>query len=489
MQYAQHVLLANAPEYLSHRDPSHPLVILLSGTLFADSLRPLLLVQAAMSVLTIMFVFYTLAEISRGLALVAGWVALGSFIPFQYQNMIFNDHVFGFFFSLLCYTTVRALRQPTPMRLYDLTVAIGWIILSRLTLWTALLLPLCILLWGLKTLPRPARRKHAVCITVLFCLIFSLNYYCRYGQFISQEGVAPIRGQIGWQVLSSIYRFGYTVPKAFSPDDGPATAKLHEKLLYVFRNKSNFPHAIAGNTPEEKIEALFRTPEMDNFYSLYGIIILNDQMGNADVAIMKEQLLAHPQIILTIIKQAFLENAFAYYRYSIGADIPVEAHYHYFPNIYKITFMPLYFMTQTEFVAKGIGGHIEQEMLDSMVQYEYPDPLSLPWHIYYDVWFALLVSIASLTAYLGLIAMLVLVLWKKASLRHHDVRLFLLLNIMLWPPAMLVSAITYMTYRYHVETGTWLLAIGCLGGWFLWRLWQEVGARWGYAGSEICSTS
>lgn len=481
LRYAQHVLMGNAPEYLAHRDPSHPLVILLSGTVFLDTLRPMLLVTASMSALTIVFIYRTLAIISRRLALWSGWIVLLSFIPFQFQNMIFNDHVFGFFFSLLCFTSVRAYMQPTPIRLYDLTVAIGWMILSRLTFWTALPLPFYILFRGIRNLPGRARLKHGIGISLVFCLIFVTNYYCRYGQYYYEGGVAPVQRQVGWQVLSGIYRFSHTLENPFSPDDGPATTAFRENLLARLRENPSYLEIIPGRTAEEISDAAFRFPLMDNFRFIYEMMFHGGATGERDVEILKEQLVAHPHIVLPILKQAFLENAFAYYRYSIGVDIPLEAHYRNFPSAYKITFMPLHQLIATDRtsaetygVATQIQGNIGDEMMESIRLYSRADIFTLPWHVYYDVWFAFFISAASIIGYAGFMTLLVLLLAKTLSWRDPAIRLFIALNVMLWPPAMLVSAITYMTWRYHVETGSWQIAIGCLGAWFIVKAVREL---------------
>lgn len=459
--YAQHLFMGHIPPYLYNRDPAHGLVVFLSGALHADSIYPLLLVQAIMSVLTMVFIYHALAPVSRRVALAAGWANVASFIPFQFQNMIFNDHVFAFFFSLLCYTTLRAWRANTPMRLYDLAVAIGWLSLTRLTLWIALPIPLLVLACGIRRLP--ARRwRHGLAILAVLGGFAGANYYFRYAQF--GDGVAPVQSQIGWQALSNMYRFNQAVPGSFSPQDGPVTALLHERMAQMLEAAPGLArqYHLNGKTVDEQVASMFRQPHYGTFRLIYTEFVMSDPSRRLDVELMWEQLRTHPLLLIPIAREAFLDNAFAYYRTSIGAPNPMERHYHGFPAGYKIVFMPLYYLPETNVVAKGMGGNIEQELRRSMERFETPEPYALPWHVYYDAWFTFCVSAASVLALLGVLAALWL-LRRRGAWREADLQTFILLHMLYWPPAMLISGLVYMTYRYHVETACWLIALGCLG--------------------------
>ena len=102
MRYADAIVHGTTlPPDIAQRDAGYPLLIILSGFPFSQSLIPLFLIQAGFAILLPLLVYESLQRLSPRTAFYAGLASILMLSPFYFMKMIHHDQTYIFFSMLI----------------------------------------------------------------------------------------------------------------------------------------------------------------------------------------------------------------------------------------------------------------------------------------------------------------------------------------------------------------------------------------------------
>jgi len=272
---------AKLPATVAQREVGLPLLYILGGFPWSRSFVGITLIFAAFAVLIPVLVYWSLVRASPTVAFYMGLVCIVSLSPFTYLKFFYPDQA-DMFFNLLAVTLLIEFFWTGRFRmLYFFTLAALAASFTR----TAgnLMYPV---LMAIAFVTVRGRLRHYFGCALIFVLATGLYQWHRYEIFDMRNQSSAPSGK-GMQIFYSTYLylgdFGYRL----SPDDGPNTKTLLDKLrqelqpnvresALVKRALPDDPpefmeNHVYANTPEELFEKIATQPNEEYWAILMGI--------------------------------------------------------------------------------------------------------------------------------------------------------------------------------------------------------------------------
>ena len=354
-----------------YRDPAYPFLIWLSGYPLTNNLFVLFLFQTLMAAAVPPLICLTLSTFSPMAALAAGWVSLISLVPFIFQLQLFNDQLHLFLLVLCACTAVRCLSTGHIGCLYGVAVSFALLLASRPTFVALAPLPLVLATRWLLEMRQSNRARvyHVVGAVAIFALLTVANLWLRAAPYVGgyppgeigpkraadahlagaalhhDTGFTPVTNYSAEQLFSQLYLHGGKFAESFRPEDGPATKRFLEVMQIYIQNSDyvngtnesfiqyteRFLHAKSPTviSPAQALDTylhhpIYQVATLHNFFDWYG------NRANALVRGMYvEQITRHPKILVSMLRNGFMEVMFASY-----------SRYHYNDEYFSYPFLP-----------------------------------------------------------------------------------------------------------------------------------------------------
>ncbi len=293
------------PPVVAQREVGFSLLYILGGFPWSHSFVGITLIQAVFAVLIPMLVYWAIARASPRIAFYSGLACIISLSPYTYMKFFYPDQADIFFNLLAVALLIEFLWTGRFRMLYFFTLAALAASFTR----TAGNLMFPVLL-TIAFITVRGRFRHYLACTLIFVLAMGAYQLHRYEIFDMRNQKSTPSGT-GMQILYSTYLylgdFGYRL----SPDIGPNTKRMLEKIreelrptvresVLIRRNVGDTPPEFMEKyfyafTPEQLIEKLSTEPNEEYYWNVLFSIDDNDQFR---LAIAKEIALSHPWYIV-----------------------------------------------------------------------------------------------------------------------------------------------------------------------------------------------
>lgn len=293
------------PPDVAQREVGFALLYILGAFPFTHSFIGITLILALFAVLIPVLVYWCIVRSSPGIAFYTGLVCILSLAPFTYMKFFYPDQAYIFFNLLSVTLLIEFLWTGRSRMLYFFTVAALAASFTRTAgnLMYPVLLTIAYLTVG-------GRFRHYLGCALIFALATGAYQWHRY-EIFDMRHQASIPSGKGMQILYATYLylgdFGYRL----SPDMGPNTKRLLEKLgealqpnvrdsALVKQNMGASPpefmeQHVYRYTPEELLEKISTEPNEEYYWDFVYAVDTNDQFF-LDVA--KEIALSHPWYVV-----------------------------------------------------------------------------------------------------------------------------------------------------------------------------------------------
>ncbi len=293
------------PPQFAQREVGFPLLYILGGFPFTHSFIGITLIQAILAVLISVLVYWSVARASETIAFYTGLSCIISLSPFTYMKFFYPDQAY-MFFNLLTLTLLIGFLWDGQFRmLYFFTFAAVAASFTR----TAGNLMYPVLLTIAYVTVR-GRIRHYVRCALIFAICAGLYQWHRYEIFDMRHQPSRPSGT-GMQILYSTYLylgdFGYRL----SPDFGPNTRRLFERmreeLKPTVRDSPLIKRALGDSppefyekyffpyTPEQLIEKISTEPNEEYYWNVVNAVDTNDQFF---LEVAKEIARSHPWYVV-----------------------------------------------------------------------------------------------------------------------------------------------------------------------------------------------
>jgi hypothetical protein len=216
----------------------YALLLVLSLSRVTHSLTGILLIQAAMAVAIIWFIYRICSFFSIRFAFIMAILAMISLVPYNFQVIIFHDQSQLFFLFFLTYALFVFKESPSYKTAFILLLAYDLITCFRPTY--ALLLPIVLLNFYIVLHKDVNRLQYLKLIVVMLASILAVHLasYGIYLYFIHKTNDKNhIITTVGVQTLENVCKLSHQISGAFS--QGVASLQFKQLLLMHFANSKN----------------------------------------------------------------------------------------------------------------------------------------------------------------------------------------------------------------------------------------------------------
>ena len=318
---------------IAQKDVGVPLLYIFSGFTIFHSFIGITLVQAAFGILMPVLVFYALVRASPTVAYYAGIALTLSLAPVLYIKWLYHDQSY-IFFNLLAITLMVAFlwsRRPRTLYFFTLAALAGSFTRAAGNLMYPVLMAV-----ALVTVRRPIR--HFVGAALIFVAGVGLYQWHRY-EIFDMRNRPHIPSGIGFQVLYGTYVSMGDFGVKLSPDIGPNTKRLLEKLKEELgpttRESALIKHALLDDppdfmekyvyayTPDELYEKIIDEPNQE-YFSILSLVDPGNDGFLLKVALEIDR--AHPWYVVQYsarnVYHAIFEPGYLTPRYSVAGYSP-----------------------------------------------------------------------------------------------------------------------------------------------------------------------
>ncbi|TAK74929.1 MAG: hypothetical protein EPO11_06280, partial [Gammaproteobacteria bacterium] len=213
------------PPSLAQREVGFPLLYILGGFTFTHSFIGITLILATFAILMSILVYLSLEWFSPAIAFYTALACIISLAPFTYMKFFYPDEAYMFFNLLSVTLLIRFIQSKGKFRLlYFFTLAALAASFTR----TAGNLMYPLLLSIAYIMVRGSLRHYLICI-LIFALGTGIYQWHRYEIFDMRHQPSIPSGK-GMQILYSTYLFLGDFGVKLSPDFGPNTKRLFDKI-------------------------------------------------------------------------------------------------------------------------------------------------------------------------------------------------------------------------------------------------------------------
>ncbi len=290
---------------VAQREVGLPLLYVISGFPFWKSFIGITLIFGALAVITPLLVYWAVAWASPTIAYYTGLVCIFSLAPFTYMKFLYPDQLYMCVNLLAITLLVGYLWSGKVHFLYCFTLAAVAASFTR----TAGNLMFPVLL-AIAFFTVKGRYRHYLACALIFVTAAGAYQWHRYEIFDMRNQPSKPSG-MGMQMLYSTYLylgdFGYRL----SPDIGPNTKRLFERMREELRPTVRDSPLIKKRlgdsppefmekyfyalTPEQLIEKIATQPNEEYYWNVVSVVDTNDQFS---LEVAKEIARAYPWYIV-----------------------------------------------------------------------------------------------------------------------------------------------------------------------------------------------
>lgn len=293
------------PPGVAQREVGFPLLYILGGFPFTHSFIGITLIQAAFAILMSILVYLSLAGASPAIAFYMGLACIISLSPFTYIKFFYPDQAYMFFNLLSVTLLIKFIQSGRFPLLYFFTLIAVAASFTR----TAGNLMYPVLL-AIAYFSVRGRWHHYLACILIFAFATGIYQWHRYEIFDMRNQPSIPSGK-GMQILYSTYLFLGDFGVRLSPDIGPNTKHLLERIREELgpdvRNSPLIQKGLGDSpsefmeknfyayTPEQLMEKISTEPNEEYYWNVIMGVDTNDQFF---LNVAKEIALAHPWYVV-----------------------------------------------------------------------------------------------------------------------------------------------------------------------------------------------
>jgi hypothetical protein len=228
LEFADAIVTGKHTARIVQRDIGFPLLLILTGFPFTDSLYGIIAAHSLMAVLIPTGIYAALQGTSPRIALLAAMTCILSLAPFLAIKLIYHDQLYIFLTMLSALSFLYYVRSGRPLILYATSLILLVTSFTR-PAGNGLFILLIIFAW----LAHRLNVKHCVTAAILFASIVYASH--EYRRFIMSVPVdAPTPSYMGLQIFYNLYVNSSDYGVKLSPELGPTMKNRYERVEAQF---------------------------------------------------------------------------------------------------------------------------------------------------------------------------------------------------------------------------------------------------------------
>jgi hypothetical protein len=316
------------PPTVAQREVGFPLLYILGGFTFTHSFIGITLILAVFAILMSLLVCWCLADVSSAVGYYMGLACIVSLAPFTYLKFFYPDQAYMFFNLLTVALLVKFIQSKGNFRLLYLFTLTA-IVASFMRTAGNLMYPV---LLAIAYFSVRGRLRHYLSCILIFSLAAGLYQWHRYDIFDMRNQPTIPSGK-GMQILYSTYLYLGDFGLRLSPDFGPNTKRLFERMREELGSNvrespliqkglgATPPDFMEKNfyayTPEQLIEEISTKPNEEYYWNVVYAVDTNDQFF---LNVAKEIMRSNPwyvvQYSMRNLRHALFDPGYATTRYN-----------------------------------------------------------------------------------------------------------------------------------------------------------------------------